>query len=155
EFRLLVWNPAFAAQVGLSPAELNGRPIGELLSEGGRAWLERQLKPDQGNAAGARFGRVRLLANPDGELLMTGSQYLDQGVHGGWYLRFNSDPDLAFADPSVQGLVDRVRREKDRLAALLTVSHAVVNSLELDIILGTIAQTVRKVIEVDECTVFL
>jgi signal transduction histidine kinase/ActR/RegA family two-component response regulator len=155
EFRLLVWNPAFARLVGLRPAELNGRPIAELLSDDGRAWLERQLKPEQGIAAGAQFGRVRLLASPDAELLITASQFLDQDVHGGWYLRFNPDPDLAFADPSMQGLVDRVRREKDRLTALLTVSHAVVNSLELDVILGTIAQQVRKVIEVDECTVFL
>jgi signal transduction histidine kinase/CheY-like chemotaxis protein len=155
EFRLLVWNPAFARLVGLCPAELNGRPIAELLSDDGRAWLERQLKPEQGNSAGAQFGRVRLLSNPDAELLITASQYLDQDVHGGWYLRFNPDPDLAFADPSLQGLVDRVRREKDRLTALLTVSHAVVNSLELDVILGTIAQQVREVIEVDECTVFL
>src|SRR5262249_12693228 len=152
QFRLLVWNPSFARLAGLSPAELDGRPIAELISDGGRAWLDRQLKPEQGISAGAQFGRVRLLSNPDVELLITGSQYLDQGVHGGWYLRFNPDPDLAFADPSLLGLVDRVRREKDRLAALLTVSHAVVNSLELDDILGTIAQTVRKVIEVDECT---
>ena len=155
ELRLLVWNPAFAALAGLSPAELDGRPVSELLSDDGRAWLERQLRPDQGISAGAQFGRVRLLSNPNAELLITGSQYLDQGILGGWYLRFNPDPDLAFTDPSLLGLVDRVRREKDRLAALLTVSHAVVNSLELDVILGTIAQQVRKVIEVDECTVFL
>ncbi len=70
-------------------------------------------------------------------------------------LRDIPDPDLVFADPSVHGLVARVKREKERLAALLTVSHAVVNSLELDVILGTIAQQVRQVIEVDECTVFL
>jgi signal transduction histidine kinase/ActR/RegA family two-component response regulator len=62
---------------------------------------------------------------------------------------------MAFADPSIQHLVARVSREKERLAALLTVSHAVVNSLDLDTILSTIAQQVRQVIEVDECTVFL
>ena len=55
-------------------------------------------------------------------------------------------------------LHDRLEREtaqKERLAALLTVSQAMVSSLELDTILSTTAQQVRKVIQVDECTVFL
>ena len=154
-FRLLVWNQAFETLVRVPPEQLPGQPITALLSDAGREWLERQLRPDQGVHAGAQFGRVRVLSNPAAELLITGSQFLDDGAHAGWYLRFNTDPDLAFADPSVHGLVERVRREKDRLSALLTVSHAVVNSLELDVILGTIAQQVRQVIEVDECTVFL
>lgn len=59
----------------------------------------------------------------------------------------HGDPDMAFADPSIQHLVARVSREKERLAALLTVSHAVVNSLDLDTILSTIAQQVRQVID--------
>lgn len=155
DYHLLVWNEAFETLVGLPAESLAGRPVTTLISDEGRQWVERQLRPDQGPRAGARFGRVRLLANPQAELLLTGSQFLDRGRHAGWYLRFNPDPDFAFADPSVHALVERVRREKDRLAALLTVSHAVVNSLELDVILGTIAQQVRQVIEVDECTVFL
>ena len=155
DFRLMAWNEAFATLVNRSPEALAGRPVSELLCDEGQDWLVRQLRADQGAHAGARFGRIRLSADPATELLITGSQYLDRGVHAGWYLRFNPDPDLAFADPSVHGLVARVKREKERLAALLTVSHAVVNSLELDVILTTIAQQVRQVIEVDECTVFL
>ncbi len=155
EYRVRVWNPAFATLTGLPAEGLRDRPVTELLTEAGREWVRRQLRSDQGPRAGAQFGRVRLAATPGTELLLTGSQFLDQGAPAGWYLRFNPDPDLAFADPSVHGLVARVKREKERLAALLTVSHAVVNSLDLDVILATIAQQVRQVIEVDECTVFL
>src|SRR5262245_60169998 len=45
--------------------------------------------------------------------------------------------------------------DRDKFAALLTVSHAVANSLELNTILATIAEQVRQVIHTDECTVFL
>jgi GAF domain-containing protein/PAS domain-containing protein len=155
DHRMLAWNSAFAAFTGRSPETLEHHPVEELIDEEGRDWLRRQLRPDHGPDAGARFGRIRMTVKPDAEMLITGSQYLEQGVMAGWYLRFNADPSIAFEDPSVQGLVERVSREKERLAALLTVSHAVVNSLDLDTILATIAQQVRQVIEVDECTVFL
>ena len=68
----------------------------------------------------------------------------------------NSDPmRLEAASSSLHDLLDRETEQKERLAALLTVSQAMVSSLELDTILSTIAQQVRKVIQVDECTVFL
>src|SRR4029077_11374817 len=126
----------------------------DLVDGSGREWIRRQLNADLGSGAGAPFGRIRVVAGT-AELLISGSPFMDRGCHAGWYLRFNSEPDLAFADPSIQQLVERVSREKERLAALLTVSHAVVNSLDLDTVLATIAQQVRQVIEVDECTVFL
>src|SRR5436309_4898563 len=59
------------------------------------------------------------------------------------------------AATSLHDLLDREKAQKERLAALLTVSQAMVSSLELDTILSTIAQQVRKVIQMDECTVFL
>jgi signal transduction histidine kinase/ActR/RegA family two-component response regulator len=58
-------------------------------------------------------------------------------------------------DSSLHDLLGHEKARKERLAALLTVSQAMVSSLELDTILSTIAQQVRKVIQVDECTVFL
>jgi signal transduction histidine kinase/CheY-like chemotaxis protein len=155
EMRLQAWNEAFTRLVGLPREALTGLSVAELLSDEGRDWLQRQLRSEDGARAGAQFGRARLASDPRAELMITGSQFLDRGRPAGWYLRFNPDPDLSFADPSVHGLVARVKREKERLAALLTVSQAVVNSLELDVILATIAQQVRQVIEVDECTVFL
>ena len=62
---------------------------------------------------------------------------------------------LKLAETSLHDLLGRETAQKERLAALLTVSQAMVSSLELDTILSTIAQQVRKVIQVDECTVFL
>jgi signal transduction histidine kinase len=44
---------------------------------------------------------------------------------------------------------------KDKFSALLKVSQALITKLELKPILTTIAEQVRLVIEVDECTVFL
>ncbi len=155
DLRLVAWNPPFADLAGRPSPELAGLPFDALILEDGRNWARRQLSEELGAQAGARFGRVRMAAAPGSEMLITGSPCLHEGRPVGWYLRFNRDPDLLFAEPSIQGLVARVRREKDRLAALLTVSHAVLNSLELDVILATIAQQVRQVIEVDECTVFL
>jgi PAS domain S-box-containing protein len=154
ELRMLAWNPAFSTLTGRTPADLEARPVSDLVDGSGREWLRRQITSELGTRAGARFGRVRVGAE-QAELLISGTPFLDRERHAGWYLRFNSEPDLAFADPSIQQLVERVSREKERLAALLTVSHAVVNSLDLDTILATIAQQVRQVIEVDECTVFL
>ena len=155
DHRLVAWNPAFVALTGDSPEGLEGRTIDDLVDDAGQAWLRRQLRADHGPLGGAQFGRVRLATGCQAELLITGGPFLDQDGVAGWQLQFNGDPDLAFADPSIQTLVARVRGEKERLSALLTVSHAVINSLDLDIILATIAQQVRHVIEVDECTVFL
>ena len=58
-------------------------------------------------------------------------------------------------EAALQDLLGREKAQKENLAALLTVSQAMVSSLDLDTILNTIAQQVRKVIQVDECTVFL
>jgi signal transduction histidine kinase len=45
--------------------------------------------------------------------------------------------------------------QRAKFAALLTVSRAVVNTLDLKTILGTIAKQIRLVIQTDECSVFL
>ena len=46
-------------------------------------------------------------------------------------------------------------RAREKLAALLTVTRAVSNTLDLNTILSTIAKQIRQVIQTDECTVFL
>ena len=58
-------------------------------------------------------------------------------------------------EPSLHTLLNLEKEQKARLSALLTVSQAIISSLELDPILNTIAREVRKVVQVDECTVFL
>jgi signal transduction histidine kinase/ActR/RegA family two-component response regulator len=60
------------------------------------------------------------------------------------------------ADP--EALTARLQNEitqKEKIAALLTVSHAVLNTLELNTVFATIVKQVRQVIQADECTVFL
>ncbi len=64
-------------------------------------------------------------------------------------------PRPATAADTFAELLEREKHQKEKFAALLTVSHAVVNSLDLNIILTTIAKQVRQVIQTDECTVFL
>lgn len=61
----------------------------------------------------------------------------------------------ALPDPPVQEVLAREKRQSEKFAALLAVSHAVVNTLDLNVILTTIAKKVREVIQTDECTVFL
>ncbi len=65
------------------------------------------------------------------------------------------EPGAALEKHPVAARLRRERSEKHKFAALLTVSHAVANSLELKTILLTIAEQVRQVIQTDECTVFL
>ena len=52
-------------------------------------------------------------------------------------------------------MLAREKRQNEKFAALLAVSHAVVNTLDLNVILTTIAKKVREVIQTNECTVFL
>jgi signal transduction histidine kinase/CheY-like chemotaxis protein len=61
-----------------------------------------------------------------------------------------SDPEA-----SLEELLEREMWQKDKFAALLAVSHAVINTLDLNTIFTTIAKQVRQVIQTDECTVFL
>jgi signal transduction histidine kinase/ActR/RegA family two-component response regulator len=69
--------------------------------------------------------------------------------------RDSDPPGTDLGEASLHDLLEREKAEKERLSALITVSQAMVSSLELDTILSTIARQVRRVIQVDECTVFL
>jgi signal transduction histidine kinase/ActR/RegA family two-component response regulator len=58
-------------------------------------------------------------------------------------------------DVSIEALFEREKGQREKFGALLTVSRAVVNTLDLNTILSTIAKQIRQVIQTDECTVFL
>ena len=62
---------------------------------------------------------------------------------------------MLIAEATANEMFEREKRQKDKFAALLTVSHAVMGTLDLNTVLSTIAKQVRKVIQTDECTVFL
>ena len=58
-------------------------------------------------------------------------------------------------DVPLEQLLEREKDQREKFGALLTVSRAVVNTLDLNTILSTIAKQIRQVIQTDECTVFL
>jgi len=57
--------------------------------------------------------------------------------------------------PTVADLQERERCLREQFEALLTVSRAVANTLDLNTVLSTIAKQIRQVIPTDECTVFV
>jgi signal transduction histidine kinase len=59
------------------------------------------------------------------------------------------------ADVPLQLQLEHEIGQRAKFAALLTVSRAIVNTLDLKTILSTIAKQIRQVIHTDECTVFL
>ena len=64
-------------------------------------------------------------------------------------------PSMMIATATANEMFEREKRQKEKFAALLTVSHAVMGTLDLNTVLTTIAKQVRQVIQTDECTVFL
>ena len=56
---------------------------------------------------------------------------------------------------SAEMLLEREKRLREQFGALLTVSRAVANTLDLSTVLTTIAKQIRQVIQTDECTVFV
>ncbi len=58
-------------------------------------------------------------------------------------------------DVPLEELLQHELGQREKFAALLTVSRAVVNTLDLNTILSMIAKQIRQVIQTDECTVFL
>ena len=68
------------------------------------------------------------------------------------WLRDPADP---LPDVPLEDVLRREVAQRERFSALLTVGRAVVNTLDLKTILGTIAKQIRQVIQTDECTVFL
>ena len=65
------------------------------------------------------------------------------------------DPAELLPDVPLEDVLRREVAQREKFSALLTVSRAVVNTLDLNTILTTIAKQIRQVIQTDECTVFL
>jgi signal transduction histidine kinase/CheY-like chemotaxis protein len=118
-------------------------------------WVERLFDTTETSAVRARFGRVRMAGRREIDVFASSRTFELRGRPAGWFVTITPEPDVAFANPTMVELLQREKSQKDKFAALLTVSHTVVNSLELGTILGTIVRQVRQVIQTDECTVFL
>ena len=64
-------------------------------------------------------------------------------------------PGEALPEVPLEQLLAREKDQREKFGALLAVSRAVVNTLDINTILATIAKQIRQVIQTDECTVFL
>ena len=155
ELQVRTWNRSFTQLAGDALGTLGARPLAELLQPEGAEWAARQLRADRGAFDRFAFGRVRLAAGPAADLIALGVAIMHESRLTGWYLAFAPEPGVAIEELTAAARVQRETSEKNKFGALLTVSHAVANSLELKTILATIAGQVREVIQTDECTVFL
>ncbi|MBI5169426.1 MAG: GAF domain-containing protein [Candidatus Eisenbacteria bacterium] len=152
ELRITCANGAFRELACERGDVLVGMRMPELLA-GDPASHERSA-PGQAQDA-LELDRVRLRVRPDQDLMVSRVPFAPNGRLSGWFVSFSADASRAIADATLADMLEREKRQKEKFAALLEVSHAVVNSLDLNTILGTIAKLVRQVIQTDECSVFL
>ena len=153
--RVRMWNRRLMHLLGEPAPVLLDRPVEELLSPRSRDWVEHHLHTDRDSAEQFAFGDIQFAAGPTESFLAVALGIVHDERLEGWYLALAPQPKAALADLVAVGTSHHDRRERDQFAALLTVSHAVAHTLELNTILGTIAGQVRQVIQTDECTVFL
>ena len=102
-----------------------------------------------------RLDRLRFTAQPEMELTGSRFDFNHASVPGGWFLVISSHSVHSGDHDSLNERLQNEITQKEKFAALLTVSHAVVNTLDLNNVFATIAKQVRQVIQTDECTVFL
>ena len=146
-------NPAFAHLTGEATDKLQGATFASLLASGGaNEWFPETERPA---SRLLRLDRVRFRCRPERELLLSRVPFTPAGKPMGWFLMLARDAAEVLTEASLSEMLEREKQQKSRFAALLTVSHAVTNSLDLQAVAMTIAKQVREVIQTDECTVFL
>jgi signal transduction histidine kinase/CheY-like chemotaxis protein/PAS domain-containing protein len=146
-------NAEFMREQGVAPP--SGADLSEVVTPESRDWVERQMLAGNGEPGVSRFGSIQLTGDPHRSRLACAVPLAPQGQPLGWLLALLPEPHKALADPTLSLSLQHERGKKDKLAALLAVSQAMMNTLDLDHILGTLAKQVRRVFSVDECTVFL
>jgi signal transduction histidine kinase/ActR/RegA family two-component response regulator len=155
-FRVRALNEAMARLLGEREGTLEGMRLRELLAEDSAgAVTSLTTAPSEGDDGGIRLGRVALRGLPREDLLASRMPFSPGGRIVGWFFTFSPDTSHALVEASMSEMLAREKRQNEKFAALLAVSHAVVNTLDLNVILTTIAKKVREVIQTDECTVFL
>jgi signal transduction histidine kinase/CheY-like chemotaxis protein len=154
QLRVRGGNRLFANLIGIEPPMPGGQRFTDLLEPSSRDWLERCLQHDVSGHA-APFGRVHLAGNPHIAYLASLVPFRQDGKLLGYLVSLREGSVDVFADPSLNAMLEREKMQKEKLEALLTVSQAVTSSLEPEVVLDTIASEVRRVVQVDEVTVFL
>ena len=152
--RVRICNLAGAALLGAGPEVVEGMEFRDLFAPELREPIERLMR-HEGTDGSIQLARVRLAERPESELLVTRVEFFEAGELAGWFLTLSPNATEVLADASLSEMLRHEMSQKEKFAALLTVSHAVVNTLDLNVILTTIAHQVRNVIHTDECTVFL
>ncbi|MBI1799271.1 MAG: GAF domain-containing protein [Candidatus Eisenbacteria bacterium] len=146
-------NRAAVSLAGGSESPIEGCPIGDLLLFEHSEALTRP-QPEAAHAP-LQLGRVRLASQPAIELLGSRVEFQHPAIDRGWFLALSPNPQAMLREASLNRQLQHEMTQKEKFAALLTVSHAVANTLDLKTILTTIVQQVRLVIHSDECTLFL
>ncbi len=153
--RVLHANRAFLRATAEYEQALPGTPLQDLLTPDCRTSVRVFLSEEAAASGVLPLGRIRLECAPDREWLAVVIPLQAGGRAEGALIALSPDASSLAAEASITSLLAREKRQNEKFAALLAVSHAVANSLELDHILATIAKLVRQVIQTDECTVFL
>ncbi len=148
-----VSNRAFVELNPAAHAGLQGRPLADLLAPVCRDGVLARFCDTGAPRGELVLDRVRLASSPETEFLATCVEFVQDGRLTGWIMRLA--PESSSARAGIRLLAGSEQAVKERFAALLAVSHAVVNSLDLDTVLDTMVREVRKVVPLDECTVFL
>ncbi|NOT34180.1 MAG: response regulator [Candidatus Eisenbacteria bacterium] len=105
--------------------------------------------------AGTPLFRAELAAKPGDALVGTCVEFRFPGRFHGWLVSLRHHSLEMFADSTLPALLEREKSQRARLEALITVSRAITSSLDHQTILRTIARESRRVLECDECVVFL
>ncbi len=155
EQKVRLANRAFLALAGVPREEVEGHAFGDLLEPSCRASALHALAAGEGTDAAFHLVRCALASAPEQTLLASRVEFKRGERRVGAFVALSPHVAEALADASLSELLQREVRQREKFAALLAVSHAVVNSLDLDTILDTIARQSRTVIQTDECTVFL
>ncbi|MEQ1702313.1 MAG: hypothetical protein ABMA25_19555, partial [Ilumatobacteraceae bacterium] len=78
------------------------------------------------------LGRVRMRCRPERDLMVSRVPFAPGGRAAGWFVTVSTDASHAIAEATLADMLEREKRQKEKFAALLEVSHAVVNSLDLN-----------------------
>jgi len=142
-------NQAFRKHAPAPPGSLAGRPIEEIFT---LEFDRKSLGLEADRPAAIRH--VRFKGRPEIELSGARYEFHHPSLPRGWFLVIS--PAAPTGDSaSLNARLQNEISQKEKFAALLTVSHAVMNSLDLNTVFTTIVKQVRQVIQADECTVFL
>ena len=154
-FRIQWVNLAFCAVAGEPAPSLRGRPFSDLLDDASGDWLAHRIGRGDHFRDGSAIGRVQLRASPGEAFLMSPVPATRDGRLIGWLVSLRPSGAGTLVDPTLGDVLAHETHQKQKLEALLTVSQMVTSSIEHEVVLNTIAREVRRVVQVDECTVFL